>query len=146
MSIFCFTSLNEKLTLDLTISNSHMISYDFPPILEYFILFRAMQCVYANSHMMRLNRHESWDQTGDVNLRKRHVCVVSRRKLSSRMQKSIAITIHVDRYYDPWSAGRPVGYMVFACRDRAHCATRHCRRKGFRSSPSKVRRIESHFG
>lgn len=144
MLILRFTSLNEKLILDLTISNSHMISYDFPPILEYFILF-TMQCVYANSHMMRLNRHESWDQTGNVNLRKRHVCVVSRRKLSSRMQKSIAITIHVDRYYDPRSAGRPVGYMVFACRDRAHCATRHCRRKGF-SSPSKVRRIESRFG
>lgn len=100
-----------------------MTSYDFPPILRHFVPSRAcMICTYANFHAMRSNRRRVTRPDGRCELERDTRGVVSRRKSSLRMQKSIAITIHVNRYCYPRS-DKPVGYMAFTGGDRTYCAT-----------------------
>lgn len=67
-------------------------------------------CTYANFYAMRSNRRRVTRSDEWCKIERDTRGVVSRRKLSMRIQKLIAITIHVDRYCDPAMA---IGYMVF---------------------------------
>lgn len=114
-----------------------MTSYDFPPISKYFVLSRA----YANFWAVRSNRRRVTRPDERCELERDTRDTFSRHKLSLRMQKSIAITMHVDLH--SLFAIRQVGriYDVHRWRPNVLC-NRHCRGKDFGNSTSKIRQID----
>lgn len=122
---------------------SHMTSYDFPPILKYFVLTSCSELVHLCKFLCYTLGPMTSHTTGTrgVKLERNRRGVVSRHKLYScecknrSLLRSTWIAIRYSR------SGRSERIYDVHWRSPNILCNQHCQGKGFSSSTSKVRQV-----